>query len=182
MKKNLLTFILSAIVIFSCSPVKANVPENSTKENTSNETLKPYTFCFTVLPAFAEACSPMDVTKNILTTPTEVKRILLKDNLSAPYDLNDVEVNTIKHDAREIIVWTLPEPTKTTIPLYVAFVPDNDHYRYFTFEYAMDDNFEFGKKWVLGEQTTKGHRSYGFYDRPEDWTGFVDIIIDKFLK
>lgn len=181
MKKSLSTILLSAAIIFPTVITQANVPEKDITEVTSPKDIKPYTYCFIILPEIANACNPFDATSRILTQPATIERFLKKDNLKPPFTPDQITVNTIKHDSREIIVWTFPMPSETTIPLYVAFVPEKDHYRYFTLEYSFDKNFELGNYWVLGEQIDRAHSNYGQYPTPKDWKEFAEIIIKRFL-
>lgn len=180
--RNSLSVLLLSIAILSPSfSSRANVPDYEVVETSSPTPMRAYTYCFSVLPSIAKACNPLDKTHDILTHPETIDKLLTKENFKSPFTPDQITVNTIKHGAREIVVWTFPAPNEITLPLYVAFVPENDHYRYFTFEFSFDENFETGNSWVLGE-SDGGHRSYGQYPSVADWKEFAELVIAKFLK
>lgn len=190
MNRSLTAIAFLVILLITALPLSAKTSENiqtpdpaDNKETSAElETLELYPYFYSILPVCASACDPNADSRVLLLDAKRVDNLLTLNGLKSPIEPDQIKVNTRRHGDREIIVWSLPEHSQPTIPLYVAFVSDNGHYRYFTFEYAMNTNFEYGIDYMLGTHDGNMHSSYGLYPRTDNWQEFADIVIKKFYS
>lgn len=141
------------------------------------EPIRLYDYFFRWLPAVAEQARTADADW-LFGTPVPVNdEISARNGLRSPFSAADIEVSKLEAGGREMYVWTFPMPTEVPMCRYVAFVPDGDGVRYYTFEKSIDNY------WVTGAISEGTHSNFGGIDTlPADAEAFAKFLAETVLS
>ena len=168
MKQKLLTAILALLSVLA-----VNAQE-------SKPTMRIYDYQYRLLPMLAERTEIGDAGMYFLGTPLKANEILEQSGIVSPFKPAEIAVDTVSHKDGTIIVWTFPEPKEIPLALYVAFVPENEHYSVYTLEKTLNLGDE--ELWVIGGMTSEAHASYTHIPRPASPRDFTAELLKTLNK
>ena len=93
-----------------------------------------YKFYQMVLLAQLAEIHPSDEMKHFLMNPQQAVALFRNQGIVVERDLSTTSAQRVVADSTEMIVWTMPEPENLIDCKYVAFVPADSCFEYFTFE------------------------------------------------
>lgn len=130
--------------------------------------LREYDYFFQYLPMIAAQIDDTALAEDVLSDVYIVNdKILASLGFTSPFRDKDITIYPFDNG---IYVWQFPEPKETTLCLYVAFVPGDGEYRYYTLEKSIF------VPWIVGSQAGSVHSSYFDTERPANAAAFVKLL------
>lgn len=138
------------------------------------DVMKKYTYFFRYL---ADLCDiePGSENEQLLDDVKYINEIMPDYfyDMVSPFKNDEVKLDYFTLDGKKVRVLTFPDPEEIPLCKYVAFIPFDGKFKYYTLEKSLDNI------WVLGGQDGTTHLNYGWAAYPEDAEGFAKILQDK---
>jgi len=158
----------------SVKPAMGSNHEEMTEKTDSLRNIKPYQYFFHYLPTIAKELDCHNMADFFLKDPWRVNTKVLRDSgMRSPFTDDQIKVDYM---GEGIYIWRFPEPKEVTECLYVAFIPAEGHYDYYTLEKSIFVD------WMIGSQDESGHSNYGEAPTPKDPADFLRLIKERALE
>lgn len=164
--------LLTAVANVIGQEAVADTADNAVMKKLELQTVSPYflqhQYLSVVASMVAEGDGYIFETPNILNTISTIG-----NGFSSPFADDDIKVEKVVVDGKDIFVWRFPEPQYLREALYMAFVPVDGHYKAFAISIGQMVD------WEISTSTETARATFGRVKKPDSAKECIDLLVKR---